>query len=185
MKKTVLPLLLSLLFVAVACSSDTEAAADADPPTSAAASTSAEIESEVVETTNPLQGAWSTSITPQAYAAFIVSTGVDETIATQITSENLAGPDFRLEFLADRFRLSYTPTDDQYMSGTFSVEGDQVTLDDEAPVGVYTWRFAVDGDTLVFSEGTTSNPEIELIPGVPDFLPGDAFLSSAPWTSST
>jgi hypothetical protein len=183
-RRIALPLAMVVLLVPSACSSD-----DEDPQANDATSTSSTPEPEASEPVEaPLEGAWTADITPEAFTAYIVSAGYDESVATEILgpdNETLPGPEFRLEFLGDRFRLSYAPTDEQFMSGTFTLADDAVTFDDEAPVGLYTFAFAVAGDELRLSDGTTSNAEIELAPGIPDFLPGAAFMSSSPWTRAS
>ena len=92
---------------------------------------------------------WRTDITEDAFAAAIVDAGFPEDVVTESLTY-LPGPEFRLEFLGDRFRMSWVPEDEQFQAGTFAIDGDEITIDDEAPVGTATVPFTVDGDELTF-----------------------------------
>ncbi len=135
---------LALLMLPTGCSEDSPD----DPGTTSQPSTPAPVSSETA-TDSPLEGVWRAEITEEAFAAAIVEAGYPEDVVAEALTY-LPGPEFRLEFLGERFRMSYVPEDEQYQAGTFSVDGDRITIDDEAPVGIPAFPFAVDGDELTF-----------------------------------
>ena len=90
-------------------------------------------------------------------------------------SPDMAGPEetrFRIDFVGDRFRMAQVSSDEQWQSGTFEIEDGRIVLDDEAPVGVLTFRFTLDGDSATFDDPSTDSGGAEVMPGVPDWAPG-------------
>ena len=130
----------TLVLTATACSSGEDP--DAGPPTPATSSSPPAVET-------PLEGTWTTDLERAAVRGYIRKQGWGREAERVMLSPDMAGPEetrFRIDFVGDRFRMAQVSSDEQWQSGTFEIEDGRIVLDDEAPVGVLTFRFTLDGD---------------------------------------
>ncbi len=178
------PLLVGALLFTAACSDDPEAGDAATPPVTSTETPSPSRASGPVDeaggVTTPLEGTWVADVSRNAYVAAIEDLGYPKAVATQMLQE-LPGPEFRLEFLGDRFSLAYAPTGEGWQSGTFTLEGGRIVLDDEAPVELVSFAVEIEGDTVVFTDGGATDAG-EMAAGVPDYLPLIGFWSADDWS---
>lgn len=134
--------------------------------------------------TTALEGTWTTDLERSAVRAYIRDNGWGRAAEKALLDPEMSGPvqtEFRLDFVGDRFRLAQVATDEQWMSGTFMLEGDTLTLDDEAPVGVTTFRVDLVGDTVAFGEPGPDTPGFEFMPGVPSWAPAATLWCVTTW----
>lgn len=163
-------------------SSSTSSQGPADPSTSATTAAS---------DASPLEGTWTTDLTPEAVRAYIRRQGWSKQVERAIMQPDMAAPpttEFRIDFEDDFFRLALVATDEQWESGTYRVEDGRVYLDDEAPVGEGTFRYHVKGNTVTFDDpGDTSDPDNqqEWVDGAPIWAMGGVLLGSTPWERSS
>lgn len=134
--------------------------------------------------TTPLEGTWTTDLDRSAVREYIRDAGWSRAAERALLDPEMAGPDdtaFRIDFVGDRFRMAQASTDEQWQSGTFTLKDGTVTLDDEAPVGVITFRVRIDGDTAVFDQPGPDGDGFEFMPGVPGWAPGAVLWCSTTW----
>lgn len=158
-------------------------------PSSGSAAPSAVAEdSSPAATTTPLEGTWTTDLEPSAVRAYIREAGWGRQAEKALLDPEMAGPRdtlFRIDFVGDRFRMSQARTDEQWMSGVFTLDDGTLTLDDEAPVGLNTFRVRVDGDTATFDQPGPDGAGFEFMPGVPGWGPAAVLWCSTTWKRST
>jgi hypothetical protein len=163
-----------------ACASDADSAAPA-PDADAQASDAAEVAA------GPLEGTWTTDLNRKAVRAYIRRAGWGKEAEKALLDPDMAGPDkteFRVDFVGDRFRMAQVSTDEQWQSGTFTIDDGRIYLDDEAPVGELTFQFQLDGDTATFDDPSDTSGGGEFLPGVPGWAPGAVMWASTTWERS-
>lgn len=181
MRRTVLTA--TLVVALTGCSSGDQA-----PGTGAATTEPTDPVSESPSATpaTPLEGTWITDLKRKAVVAYIREAGWDKRAERALVSEDIAGPaetEFRIDFIGDQFRMSQAATDEQYQSGTFTIEEGRLILDDEAPVGEITFRLDIQDDTVTFDQPDLDgrNAEPNFRPGVPGWAPAAALWCSTTW----
>jgi len=133
----------------------------------------------------PLEGTWTTNLTKADQRSYLRTLGYGRDVADAVAgadNQNIPGPHFAVEFLGHSFRMYYEPTGETWQSGTFAVHGHRLVLDDEPPVGHLLLSFRVDGDHATFSHFGSDMPDLEFMPGVPDWVPGAAMWGTSTWT---
>ena len=113
-------------------------------------------------TVTPLEGTWTTDLEPSAVRAYIRRAGWGKAAERVLLGPEMAGPhdtEFRIDFVGDYFRMAQVSTDEQWQSGTFNLRDRTLTIDDEAPVGVNTFRVDLDGDTVVARVLRSGSPQ--------------------------
>lgn len=139
-------------------------------------------------TVTPLEGTWTTDLEPSAVRAYIRRAGWGKAAERVLLGSEMAGPnetEFRIDFVGDYFRMAQVSTDEQWQSGVFTLREDTLTIDDEAPVGVNTFRVDLDGDTVTFDRPGPNGDGFEFMPGVPGWAPAAVLWCSTTWTRSS
>jgi hypothetical protein len=136
------------------------------------------------EAASELEGAWTTTLDRDAVIAYIRGQGWSKDVEKALLAPDMAGPaqtEFRVDFVGDRFRMAQVPSDVQWQSGTYRLQDGVLYLDDEAPVGVLSFRYHLDGDVATFDHPDTQPAGPDYLPGAPDWAPGAVMWSSTPW----
>lgn len=171
--------LTTLALAATGCASD--------PSASSADTTPSETSSSTPAARSPLEGTWTTDLRRSEVRAYIRGQGWSRDAERVLLGPEMAGPaetEFQIDFVGDRFRMSQVSTDEQWQSGFFELEGGQIKLDDEAPVGVLTFRVDLDGDTARFDQPGPNGDGFEFMKGVPGWAPGAVLWASTTWERS-
>jgi hypothetical protein len=133
---------------------------------------------------SPLEGTWTTDLKRAAVKAYIRDAKWGKRAERALLDPDMAGPrdtEFRIDFVGDRFRMAQVSTDEQWQSGTFTIEQGRIVLDDEAPVGVLSFRLTLEGDTATFDEPGPDGDRFEFMPGIPGWAPGAVMWASTAW----
>lgn len=136
----------------------------------------------------PLEGTWTTDLERSAVRAYIRDAGWSRAAERVLLGPEMAGPRatrFRIDFVGDQFRMAQVDTDEQWQSGFFTLEDGTLTIDDEAPVGVTTFRVHLDGDTATFDRPGPNGDGFEFRPGVPHWAPAAVLWCSTTWRRTT
>lgn len=167
-----------LALTAAGCSTD-------DPPEAGSQDTPPPVQSTTEgPAATPLEGTWTTDLKRAAVRTYIREAGWGRAAEKVLLDPDMAGPrktEFRIDFVGDRFRMAQATTDEQWQSGVFRLAGRTLTLDDEAPVGVNTFRVNLEGDTVTFDQPGPSGDGFEFMPGVPGWAPAAVLWSSTTW----
>ncbi|MFC5179359.1 hypothetical protein [Nocardioides taihuensis] len=133
---------------------------------------------------SPLEGTWTTDLKASAVRAYIREAGWGRAAEKALLDPEMAGPretEFRIDFVGDQFRMAQATTDEQWQSGVFTLEDGTLTIDDEAPVGVNTFRVDLNGDTVNFDQPGPNGDGFEFMPGVPGWAPAAVLWCSTTW----
>jgi hypothetical protein len=140
--------------------------------------------STTTATVTPLEGTWTTNLEARAVRAYVRRAGWGRAAEKALLDPEMAGPretQFRIDFVGDQFRMAQATTDEQWQSGVFTLEDGTLTIDDEAPVGVTTFRVNLDGDTVTFDRPGPNGDGFEFMPGVPGWAPAAVLWCSTTW----
>lgn len=166
--------------LAAACDS-TEPEADATPTSeSTPAASPAEPTDSAVS--DELDGTYRRTLTVESVRAALTADGHGKRVLRLYTSDLPSDPEFQLDLQGGAFRVSRTADDDQWMSGAYTLENGEITLDDEAPVGTITFAYEQTASGLRFRYVKNTGPEgIEWKPGVPDYVPALPLWTGSEW----